>query len=269
MSRSSGSRRSRKRQLQASHQKNWLIGRHAVVETLTAQHWPVDELFLSEELANDVVNEVAELAEQADVNWQMVPAARVSELCHAEHHQGMAARMGPFPYTGVESLLGSCSAELSDATTMRSPIVVVCDRIQDTFNFGAILRCCDAMNVAGVVIGAAEQAAVTPQVARSSAGAVNYVPIVMSDSVINAVGRLTEAGFAIAAASEKSESVAWDADLKRPIALIVGSEARGVSDELLERCDLRLRIPMMGQVDSLNAAVATGMLLYEIRRQQV
>lgn len=261
-------RGSRRRQLQASHQKNWLIGRHAVLETLTAGRWPVQELYVSGELSTDLAAQVRRLAEAVELHQQIVSPQRIAELCHSEHHQGLAARMGPFPYATIESLPSTPHGPDADRVHQRLPVVVICDRIQDTFNFGAILRCCDALGVAAVVIGETEQAGVTPQVARSSGGAVNYVPIVRTHDLRQVVRHLCNTGFEVAAASEKSAAAAWDVELRRSVALVIGSEARGVSPRLLAECQHQLRIPMLGKVTSLNAAVAVGILLYEIRRQQ-
>ncbi|MEQ9410556.1 MAG: 23S rRNA (guanosine(2251)-2'-O)-methyltransferase RlmB [Fuerstiella sp.] len=267
MSDSSRSRKSRRRQLQASHQKNWLVGRHAVLETMRAARWPVADLFVASDLSAEESTQVRRLAKQAAIAVQVVSAERITELCHATHHQGYAARMGPFPFANMQDLLSS-PAGSSAVVPGRMPLVVVCDRIQDTFNFGAILRCCDGLGITAVVIGETQQAAVTPQVARSSAGAVNHIPIVRTEDLSDAVRQLDRAGFVIAAASEKSASPAWDIDLRQPVALIIGSEAVGVSETLLESCRHHLKIPMLGKVESLNAAVAAGILLYEIRRQQ-
>lgn len=268
MSKPSGHRKSRRRQLQASHQKNWLTGRYAVLEALRAGRWPVDRLFVSEELAEDEVDEVLQLAEAADVTLQQESRDRLTELSGSDHHQGFVARMGEYPYLSVNDLLGQVNASPS-TTDARLPLLVVFDRIQDTFNFGAILRCCDAMNVAGVVIGSAQQAGVTPQVARSSSGAVHHVPIAVTEDLLAATREIQQAGFCVAAASEKSTAAAWARQLASPIALIIGSEAYGVSEELMDLCTEHLRIPMLGQITSLNAAVAAGILLYEIRRQQL
>lgn len=177
--------------------------------------------------------------------------------------------MGPFPYESLQWLQNFLTTSAATADAVGTlPLVVVCDRIQDTFNFGAILRCCDAMQVAAVLIGDSEQATVTPQVSRSSAGAVNHVPIVLCEDLNLAVGMLKASGLLIAAASEKATEPAWAVSLKAPTALIVGSESDGVSANLLALCDAALQIPMLGQVESLNAAVAAGIMLYEIRRQQ-
>lgn len=266
MSGSSGRRKSRRRQLRASHQKNWLIGRHAVLETLRAGRWPVDELYVAADIEPLLNREVTELSATAGIRPQSAPAERLTELSGADHHQGLIARMGLYPYDTVEHVLTNRMQVRSDPA--RPSLVVVCDRIQDSFNFGAILRCCDAMAADAVVIGESGQSPVTPQVARSSAGAVNHLSVVLTENLVDAVERFRSCGLVIAAASEKSETSCQAVDLNRPLALLLGSEARGIREELLEKCDLGLRIPMAGCVESLNAAVAAGILLYEIRRQQ-
>ena len=262
----SDKRRSRRRQLQASHQKNWLVGRYAVSEALRATKWPFEELYVADSLAPSDVVEVERLAEDAQVRIHRVDTDRLTELCSADHHQGFAARMGPYPYESPEQLQDRLGiASHTDPPVV--PIVVICDRIQDTFNFGAILRSCDATSVTAIVIGAAQQAGVTPQVARSSAGAVHHLPVVMAEQLVDVVLELKNAGFQIVAASEKAEDSLWTCNLRGPTALLIGSEARGVSMELLDVCDVQVSIPMMGKLNSLNASVAAGILLYEIRRQ--
>lgn len=261
-----GNRKSRRKQLSVSHQKNWLIGRYAVLEALRAGKWPVDDLYVSKTGDKDAFRELLSLARTQRVPTTFVSDDRITELCHARHHQGCAARMGAFPYDSEAKLFNSCASAC--AGDGPPPVVFVCDRIQDTFNFGAILRCCDAMAVLAVVVGITEQATVTPQVARSSAGAVNHVSIVQSDELSACLIKLKEFGFRIAAASEKSDAPSWSIDLNGPVALVVGNEAQGISEQLQDVCDVGLRIPMSGGVSSLNAAVAAGILLYEVRRQQ-
>lgn len=264
MSGSSG-RRNRRRQLGASHQKNWLTGLHAVEEMLTAGVWPAEDLYIDEAREQDELAELSNLAAKGDVDVHRISRDRLTELCHSRHHQGVAARMGAFPYRSLSDVPHILAAESAD--TLKA-CVAVCDRIMDAHNFGAILRCCDAMKVNAVIIGETEQAGVTPHVARASSGAVNHVPVVLVDSLIDACTSLHEQGLTLAAASEKSSDAVWDTFLNQPLSLVIGNEARGVSAELLQLCQLHLRIPMLGRGESLNAAVAAGTLLYEIRRQQ-
>jgi len=265
MSRSSSQRKSRRNQLQASHQRRWLTGRYAVLEVLRAGRWPVDELYLDADLADAERQEVQQLVTSSG-SIQFVDRERLTQLSGSSHHQGYVASMADYPYLQLADLLPLKSSE--SANVGYPGLLVICDRIQDTFNFGAILRCCDAMGVQGVLIGDAQQAAVTPQVARSSSGAVNHVPIAVTSDLLSAVADIRQAGFQIVAASEKSAVPAWDSVLSGPVALIIGSEAHGIQEAILAVCDQHLRVPMLGQVSSLNAAVAAGILLYEIRRQQ-
>lgn len=257
-----GNRKSRRRQLRASHQKNWLTGRYAVVETLRARKWPVSDLFIADDISDG--DEIEQLLAEQDLRIQRVTSERLAELCHSTHHQGLAARLGEFPYDTVETLIDAIAA----AQDVK-PLVVICDRIQDSHNFGAILRSCDAMNATAVLVGDSEQAIVTPQVSRSSSGAVNHVSIVQCSELAVEVEKLKAAGLTIAVASEQADSNLWAGTLNCPVGLIVGSEARGVSQQLIAASNCMLKVPMMGHVSSLNAAVAAGIMLYEIRRQQM
>lgn len=259
-------RRSRRRQLDASHQRNWLTGRHAVTEMISAGVWPIQRLCATAEAWEQLSPITRESAERPGETppVETVTADRLTELCGSRHHQGIAAQMGPFPYQALTDLKRLIS-QLAGQSSL-PPLVVLCDRIQDAHNLGAILRSCDAMAVTALVIGEREQVGVTPQVARSSAGAVNCLPVVRVNELGDAADQLQKSGFQLLAASEKSDTPVWDIDTSRPTALIIGSEARGVSESLQARCDQQVAIPMHGRVGSLNAAVAAGMLLYELRR---
>ena len=132
----------------------------------------------------------------------------------------------------------------------------------------AIVRSASALGVDGILIGDREQAEINSQVARSSAGAVNHLPIAQTDDLPGAVDQWRARGFQIIAASEKGQTPLFQADFTRPTVMIIGNEGRGVGPELLSRCDVSVAIPMSGRVGSLNAAVAAGILFYEMRRQR-
>lgn len=256
-----------------NHQRGWLWGHHAVTETLATGVWPVIEIFVSPK-ASDRFSELLSAKQNAGVPLQVVDNDRLEQLTRSTEHQGLAVRLGPFPYQSIESLTSriqsfSLDSQIDPTKSKSSvPLVVICDRLQDAFNFGAILRCCDGANVMGVIVGDHSQAEVTPHVVRSSSGAVNHLSIVkVSDLVETALG-LKRQGMQVVAADANTQSNVWNSTLTGPTALVIGSEATGVQPELLGICDQRLWIPMQGRVTSLNAAVATGILLYEIRRQQ-
>jgi len=266
------SRQKTRPNLAASHQRSWLWGRHAVLETLAAGQWPIVELLIDEQLPEADQHELQQLLASVTVRVQHVTAHRMSELCRSEEHQGFLARMAEFPCRSFDDLLSDLKTDFDQKQTMgatHQPLYVVCDRIQDAHNFGAILRCCDAMNATGVVIGDKYQASITPHVARASSGAVNHQAIYRVPSLVEAARAFKLANVKVLAASEKSDQSLWQADLRCPLCIVMGSEATGIAPELLEECNSLISIPMLGGVHSLNAAVAAGIVLYECRRQQL
>ena len=265
-----GKRRSSSR-LAANHQRSWLWGRHAVMETLKAGRWPIVELFADETSSPAEMAEIEALIQPLEIDMETVDADRLTQLCQSYEHQGLVARMAEFPCEDERSLAEAARLAIQNSArsaTALQPLYAVCDRIQDAHNFGAILRCCDAMKLDGVVIGDRYQSGITPHVARSSAGAVNHQRIFRVEMFTDTVAMLKQEGFQIIAASEKSTTILWNANLTRPTVILIGSETSGVAAELLALCDMQVAIPMLGGVSSLNAAVAAGIALYECRRQQ-
>lgn len=254
--------------LAASHQRSWLWGRYAVTETLRSGRWPVTQLLLSEDLAESELQKVALMAAAWRIGIQRVPAKRISELCRSEDHQGFLAQMAEFPYETEADLTSLISTK--DSGNSEFPLLLlICDRIQDAHNFGAILRTADAMGVSGVIIGPRDQVQITPHVSRASSGAVNFMRVFRVSDLGAVIATLKNSDVRVAGATEKSDRICWASSVTGPVALVVGSEAKGLSTEILNQCDLLLKIPMMGQGESLNAGVAAGILMYEIRRQQL
>ena len=259
-------RRGRRKQLDVSHQRNWLTGRHVVFEVLEAGVWPCTRLCVTPAVSAELADIMHRHDSHGSSSVQQVTAERLTELCGSRHHQGIAAQMAIIPYCSLQGF--HRLLEKREESGQLPPLVVICDRIQDGHNLGAILRSCDAMAVDAVIIGENGQIGVTPQVARASAGAVNHVPVVRSDPLLDAVSMLKDAGFQLLAASEKSTTFAWEVDASTATALVIGSEAHGVHDVLLSKCDQQVAIRMLGRMGSLNAAVAAGIMLYELRRRR-
>lgn len=249
----------RRRKFLGSHQRAWIWGRYPVLETLRAGHWKPLELRTSTRLTAPERAELDSLLGNADIPAESVDPDELTELCGTTEHQGYAARMPPFPYRDANDLL---------QTTTTNPIFVVLDGIQDPHNFGAIVRTADAMAIDGVFVGTKGQSEISSQVVRSSAGAVNHVPIAAVEEIIEFVGRLRKQGFQIAAASEKRGRPAAECDFTKSTLLLIGNEGAGIRPELLDLCDVIATIPQFGHVGSLNAAVSAGILFYEARRQR-
>src|SRR5262249_53865801 len=187
---------------------------------------------------------------------------RLAALVDGGVHQGVAARLREFAYASLEDVLARAKA--SD----RPPLVVVADGLQDPHNLGAVIRSADALGVHGVVLPKDRSVGVTATVAKASAGAVEHVSVARVTNLSRALEELKEAGLWVAAADPDGEQLLWEARLDGPLAVVVGAEGAGVRPGVLKHCDLRLRIPMGGQVGSLNASVSAALVLYEVARQR-
>ncbi len=261
-----------------NHQRSWLWGRNVVLETIRAGLWPIEELYWATDLADTIQQTLREAQSRWLCAGGICDRSRLTQLGGNGQHQGVLARMGAFPCGDMATLMDNVSSALSRISTDDTkigqdaknswPLWVVCDRIQDAFNLGAILRVCDGVRTEGVIIGSESQAPISPQVARSSAGAVNFVPIFQVSDLATSLDQMSSLGVTIAGASEKSSLTYWQQPLRRALAIIIGNEGEGIEQSLQQRCHVQLSIPMTGKVSSLNAAVAAGVLLYEIRRQQ-
>lgn len=251
----------RRGKLLGNHQRCWIWGRHVVRETLRAGRWTPLELWLADRLPVAELDEARHLAAArgCTVTVTVTESEQLTKRCRSAEHQGYVARMPPFPYDSPDDLL---------APRPGTPLFVVLDRIQDPFNFGAILRCADALGVDGVFVDATGQVEVSSQVARSSAGAVNHLRIAEAGDLPGVLARMRREGIAVVAADAEADREVFDCDLRRPTAIVIGNEGTGLRPEILAECDERVRIPQRGHVASLNAAVSAGILLYEAARQR-
>jgi len=247
--------------LLSNHQKSWLWGTVAVWETLQTGRWPIRELVLSEQANQPVHADCRQLAEERGIPCRDESPQRIEQLCKAKDHQGILALLGPFPYAAKQDLLDGIGG---------AAVLLMLDRLQDPFNFGAIVRTAAALGIEGVIIGSRGQAAISSHVVRSSAGAVNHVPICRVDNLQSMLAECRDRGCQPLAATMDGEIAVDDVRSlpefrNAPLLLIIGNEAEGVDSALLEQCTATVHIPMRGAVESLNAAVAAGILMFALR----
>ena len=254
-------RRKGKPDVLGSHQRCWFWGRNLALEILEAGRWPVLELHLAEDLDTPECARVRALAAERGIPCAVEAAQRLTALCHSGEHQGYAAKMGPYPYVSPE-------AALEAAPAGAAPLLAVLDAIQDPFNFGAIVRSAEVLGVHAVLLGERGQTGVNRQVARSSAGAVNRLPIARLEDLEDLPAMLAARGIALVAASESAEMDCTEYGFTAPVALLLGNEGRGIRPGLLECCDARVRIPQTGKIGALNVAAAAAVLFYEAARQR-
>lgn len=237
---------------------NQVEGRNPVLEALRAQA-PINKLYVQSQVGG-TIGQIITLAKQQGVVVVEVGKASLDKMCEGRPHQGVVAQLAVVPYVEFLDLVAKALAE-------PLPLLLVLDHIEDPHNLGAILRSGLAAGAQGVIIPKRRSAALSPAVAKVSAGAVMHLPVARVANLAQHVARLKDAGFTVVGA-ESSGKVIYDVKLTCPLALIVGSEDEGVSRLLREACDELVSIPMAGPVGSLNASVAAGVVLFEVVRQQ-
>jgi len=256
-------RRSRgKQRLLGNHQKCWVWGRNTVCEILSADRWIPLELRLAESLPDTEIETAVTRARCHAVKLHRSPNSELHSLCHSHEHQGYVAKMPPYPWLGDEHL----SELLKNVSG--AGLFVVCDRIQDPYNFGAMIRSGDALGVDAFVVGASHQTGVTSLVTRCSAGAVAHAKLINVQDLSGAVSCLRRQDIRVIGTTRDGSQSLHAADFRGPTALVVGNEGVGIDPSLLAQCDSLVHIPQSGHVGSLNASVASGILMYEAARQQ-
>lgn len=252
-------RRKLSRALLGSHQKCWLWGRHVVLETLRADRWPVLELHLSDRVSAEDRAFAARWAHSRDSVVVIEPFERLTQLCHSREHQGFLAKMAPFPYDRLDEVL---------LTAKAPPLFAILDGLQDPHNFGAVIRSAHVLGVDALLVPTQGQVEVTALVARSSAGAVNFVRIAQADDLVSLVAALHSRGVRVVGTSQRATQPIFASDLTGPTAVVIGNESAGIRNELLAVCNDLVTIPQFGVIESLNAAVSAGILFYEAQRQR-
>ncbi|WP_426751447.1 23S rRNA (guanosine(2251)-2'-O)-methyltransferase RlmB [Myxococcus sp. Y35] len=241
----------------------FVYGVNPVLEALRARPDEVERLYLVEgQLGARAAGELLSRARESGIRVEKVTRERLATLADGGVHQGVVVELRGFKYVELEDILEAAKSR------GQAPLVVVLDGIQDPHNLGAIIRSADALGAHGVVIARDRAVQVTGTVAKASAGAVEHSRIARVVNISRALEELKEAGLWVAAADVDAQEPMWSARLDGPLALVVGAEGAGVREGVLKHCDFRLRIPMAGQVGSLNASVSAGILLYEVARQR-
>jgi 23S rRNA (guanosine2251-2'-O)-methyltransferase len=235
-----------------------LVGRRPILELLKNDR-PVERVFIAQGLApSGVLGEIRKRSETAGIPVRMVPRAEVDRLAGGANHQGVAAVTGRFRYTPLEKLLVGAS-----------PALLFLDGLTDPHNLGSLLRSADSAGFNGVVVPSHRSVGVTGAVRRVSAGAAEIMPVARVKNLAQAVDDARKAGLWILGLDAKAEQDLWSCDLTEPpLGLVLGSEDRGMSRIVRERCDGLVRIPQSGRIGSLNVAVAGAIAMFEVARKR-
>lgn len=237
-----------------------IFGRNPVLEALRSES-EINKIYVAKGDLQGSIKEIIALAKEKGVQIQQVERAKLDKMFPKENHQGVAASIAEAEYVDWQEMVELARSKGED------PLIIVLDELEDPHNLGAILRTADAVGAHGVVIPKRRAASLTSGVAKAAAGAVAYVPVARVSNLGQTIEAMKKAGLWIAGAAMGGTEI-YKQDMTGPLAIVIGSEGKGLGRLVTEKCDFLISLPMHGQINSLNASVACGVILYEVLRQR-
>ncbi len=241
-------------------EKNIIFGVRPVIEAIETDT-QMERIYLKKGIDSPMVNKIVELARERKIAVQYVPIEKLNRLTQ-NNHQGVIAQTSQIEYADINEVLQDLEQ------TDKTPLIVVLDSVTDVRNFGAISRSAECAGADALVVSLKNSAPVNADAIKSSAGALSIIPVCRVGSIRNTLKTFQLSGMQLVAATEKSEQLLYDADLSKPTVLIMGSEDKGISKEVLKMCDCQVAIPLLGKIESLNVSAAAAVMLFECVRQR-
>lgn len=244
------------------HNEEILAGKHSVLEALRAGR-TLNKIWIAENAQKALTAPIIAEARQAGIIVQHVDKRKLDQLAPGVQHQGVVAQAAPYAYAEVEDLLAAAEAK------GEPPFLLLLDEIEDPHNLGSILRTADCTGVHGVIVPKRRSAQITATVSKTSAGAVEYVPVARVTNLGQTIDRLKELGIWVVGTDVDTDQDLFGSDIfSGPVAVVIGNENKGMGRLIREKCDLLLKLPMLGRINSLNASVAAGVVMYEVLRRR-
>lgn len=240
-----------------------IYGRNPVIEALEAGKTTMDKILIQEGLRHSQIGYIRNLAKERGVLYRFVDKRKLDQICEGENHQGVAALAAAHTYTELEDILKAAKAK------NQPPFLVIAEGVTDPHNLGSIIRTANAAGAHGVIIPKNRSAALNATVSKVSAGAVEYTPVARVTNIPQTLEKLKKEGLWIVGTDLTGTQSHFSCDLTGPLGIVIGSEGEGMSRLVREACDFLVKIPMIGEIESLNASVAAGILLYEAVRQRI
>lgn len=237
-----------------------IYGTRAVIEAILAGK-EIEKVMIQSGLANDLIKELIHEAKNHQVPFTFVPAEKLKRMS-TRNHQGVICVLSAVSYASMDDIIHKAYSE------GREPFLVLLDRVTDVRNFGALARTAECAGVDAIVIGEKGNAPITSDAMKTSAGALNYLPVCREPDLKKTIKSLRENGIKVIACTEKANQDIYDVDATGPVAILLGSEEDGISDVLLREADDLARLPMRGKIESLNVSVAAGVAMYEVLRRR-
>jgi 23S rRNA (guanosine2251-2'-O)-methyltransferase len=242
-------------------QETKIYGLRAVIEAINANK-TIDKVFIQKGLKGDLFQELETLLRKQGINVSYVPVEKLNRLTH-NNHQGVVASISPIDFYDLDNLV------LQVIESGKTPLFLLLDQISDVRNFGAIIRTAECTGVDGIIIQKKGGAPINGDTIKTSAGAVFKIPICKVDHIKDALFHLQASGIKVIAATEKTNNTIYDVSFKEPCAIVLGSEGRGINPSVIKLADDKAKLPILGEIESLNVSVACGAFLYEVVRQRL
>jgi 23S rRNA (guanosine2251-2'-O)-methyltransferase len=240
--------------------KDFIGGRNPVIEALKSGR-DINKIWIAEGSQKGSIQQIVGLAKESNVMVQYVPKKKIEQMV-SENHQGVVASVAAYQYAEIDDLFHRAEQKGED------PFILILDELEDPHNLGSIMRTADAAGVHGIIIPKRRAVGLTSTVAKASTGAIEHIPVARVTNLSRAVDELKERGVWVAGTDAQGKQDFRQLDGTLPIGLIIGSEGKGMSRILRDKCDFLVQLPMIGHVTSLNASVAASILMYEVYRKR-
>lgn len=238
-----------------------IFGIRAILEAIKSGE-TIDKVFVQKGVRSELFQELEHLLRKESINSSYVPVEKLNRLTKGGNHQGAVAHISPIEFHNIDDLV------MNAIESGNTPLFLMLDQLSDVRNFGAIVRTAECTGVTGIIIQKKGGAPINGDTIKTSAGAIFKIPICKVDHIKDAVFHMQSSGIKVVAATEKANDYLYDVSFKEPCAIIMGSEGRGINPSVLKIVDAKAKLPILGQIESLNVSVACGAFLYEAVRQR-
>ena len=242
------------------NKEDYIFGTRAVIEAISTGR-SIEKILIKKGLNNELYQQLQPLIKEFNIPVQQVPVEAINRITR-KNHQGVLAFVSPIEYSNIETLLPGLFESGKD------PLILVLDQVTDVRNFGAIARSAECGGIDAIIIPEKGMARIGADAVKTSAGALHYIPVCKAKNLTKTVRYLAESGIRIFAATEKGDKIYTEVDFQTPAAIIMGSEESGISREILELAHEKLKIPILGNIESLNVSVSAALMIYEAVRQR-
>jgi len=239
-----------------------IFGLRAIIEAINAGQ-DIEKVYIQKELKGELAAELNRLVKENKFSSSHVPVEKLNRLAKNQNHQGAVAKISSISFVDLEALIENVLKE------EKTPLFLLLDQISDVRNLGAIIRTAECTGVDGIIIPTQGSAPINADAIKTSAGAAFKIPICKVNHILDAIYQFKAVEIQIVGITEKTSNSLYDLDLKNPTALVMGSEHKGISNAVLKNCDAKGKLPLLGEIESLNVSVACGVALYEILRQRL